>query len=117
VRKHEATDVNVGDNVIKKYFSEIVPDLGLATALINDFYPPSREEKWAINERVGEMYYVLEGTGKIIFQDGQTIDLDPECAVYITRGVKYRVEKARGLKIVVPTGHSWSNDHQKWIKD
>ena len=39
------------------------------------------------------MYYVLEGTGKIIYQDGDSIRLEPESAVHNHRGLKYRVEE------------------------
>ena len=117
VRKHEASEKGVGDTVVREYFVQIVPNLGLATATVNGTYPPENEGNWAINERVDEMYYVLGGAGKIIYQDGDTIQLEPESAAYIPRGLKYRVEEARDLRVVIPTGPAWSADQHKWCAD
>jgi mannose-6-phosphate isomerase-like protein (cupin superfamily) len=61
------------------------------------------------------MYYVPEGTGKIIYQDGDTIQLEPGSAAYMPRGLKYRVEDARGLRVVVPTELAWSADEHKVV--
>jgi mannose-6-phosphate isomerase-like protein (cupin superfamily) len=117
VRKHEASEKNVGGTVVRTYFLQTVPNLGLATATINGTYPPENEGTWAVNEGVDEMYYVLEGTGKIIYEDGDSIRLEPESAVHNPRGLKYRVEEARGLRVVVPTGPAWSADQHKWSAD
>jgi len=103
-----------GDTVVRTYFLDTVPNLGLATATINGTYPPKNKGTWVINERVDEMYYVLEGTGTIIYQGGDTIQLELESAVCIPRGLKYRVEEARGLRVVVPTGPAWSADQHKF---
>jgi hypothetical protein len=35
------------------------------------------------------MYYVIESNGKIIFHDSETIQIEPESALYIPRGLKY----------------------------
>lgn len=113
VHKHEASQKNVGSTIVRTYFLDTVPNLGLATATINGTYPPENSGTWALNERVDEMYYVLEGTAKIIYQDGDTIQVEPESAVYMPRGLKYRVEEARGLRVVVPTGPAWSADQHK----
>ena len=117
VRKHEASEKNVGDTAVRTYFLDEVPNLGLATATINGNYPPREEATWALNERVDEMFYVLEGTGKLVYQDGDTIELEAESAAYMPRGLKYRVEEARGLRVVVPTGPAWSADQRKWSAD
>jgi mannose-6-phosphate isomerase-like protein (cupin superfamily) len=117
VRKHEASEKNVGATVVRTYFLETVPNLGLATAAITGTYPPENEGTWAVNERVDEMYYVIEGSGKLIYQDRDTIQLEPESAVHIPRGLKYRLEEARGLRVVVPTGPAWSADQHKWSAD
>jgi mannose-6-phosphate isomerase-like protein (cupin superfamily) len=60
------------------------------------------------------MFYVIKGNGKVI-HEGQTIKLEPECAAYIPRRVKFRVEEAAALNVVMPTGPAWSPEQAKWL--
>ena len=117
VRKHEASQVAISGTVVREYFSQTVPNLGLATATIEGTYPPKNKGTWAINERVDEMFYVLEGTGKIVYQDDVTIELEPESTVHFPCGMKYRVDEARNLRVVVATGPAWSLDQHKWLTE
>ncbi len=113
----ETNEISVGDTVIREYFSQSVPNLGLAVATINGTYPAAKVGNWALNVRIDEMFYVLDGTAKIIYQDGETIELKPESAAHIPLGIKYRVEEARGLRVVVSTGPAWSSDQHKFVRD
>jgi len=117
VRRREASEKTVGDTVVRTYFLKEVSKLGLASATMKRVYPPEPMGTWVVNERVEEMWYVIEGTGKIIYQDGHTFQLEPESAVYIPRGLKYRVEDARGLRLVVATGPAWSVDQHEFCTD
>lgn len=117
IRKKEAQEVAVDDTVVQEYFSQTVPNLGLSTATMNGTYPPEHKGVWALNEHVDEMFYVLAGTAKIIFQDGETIELEPESAAHMPLGLKYRVEDAQGLRVVVATGPAWSPGQHKWTED
>lgn len=117
VKKDEANEKSFDGTVVKEYFLQTVPNLGLATATINGTYPPEKQGAWSVNEKIDEMYYVLEGTAKIIFQDGDILELEPESAAHIPLGLKYRVEEARGLRVVVSTGPAWSADQHKWSAD
>ena len=117
VFKGEAEEKEVGGSVVREYFVEQVPNLGLATALIRGTYPPEGEGTWAINEGVDEMYYVIDGTAKIVCKDGITINVEPQSAVHIPRSLKYRLEDAKDLRIVIATGPAWSADQHKWSID
>ncbi len=116
VCKDEANIVSKPGVVILEYFKQIIPNLGLATATINGTYPPENEGIWSINEQVDEMYYVLRGEGTMIYEDGRAITLKQNSAAYIPRGLKFRVESARDLEVVVPTGPAWSEGQHKYIK-
>ena len=89
IRKNEVQEIAVDGTLVQEYFSQIIPNLGLSTATMNGTYPPKHKGAWAHNEGVDEMFYVLAGTGKIIFQDGETIELEPESAAYMPLGLKY----------------------------
>jgi mannose-6-phosphate isomerase-like protein (cupin superfamily) len=114
VLKGEASEKKVGGSVVREYFMQQVPNLGLATALIEGVYPPEGEGTWSINERVDEMHYVVDGTARIVYKDGLTFKIEPQSAVYIPRSVKYRLEDAKDLRIVIATGPAWSADQHKW---
>ena len=60
---------------------------------------------------------MLEGTGNFICKDGETNQLEAESAVYIPPELRYRVEDARGLRIVVATVPAWSADQHKFCAD
>jgi mannose-6-phosphate isomerase-like protein (cupin superfamily) len=47
-----------------------------------------------------EVYYILEGTGKIEL-NGNWHDLEPGTAIWIEPGTRHRVESAAGLKTIV----------------
>ena len=117
VPEKQVGDNSVGITIVKEYFSQVTPNLGLATATINGKYPPDKASVWAINEQVDEIYYVLEGTAKIIYQDGDEFEMKPGYAAYIPCGLKYRVEKANGLRVAISTGPAWLPDQHKWSKD
>lgn len=68
-----------------------------------------------MNEQVDEMYYVLQGEGTIVYEDGCTITLKKDSAAYIPRGLKFRVENARDLEVVIPTGPACFERHHKYI--
>lgn len=114
VRREEAHEVPIDTTVVREYFAQVVSDLGLATATMNGTYPPEGKGTWAVNQRVEEIYYVLEGTAVVIYQDGERVHLEPGCAVYLPRGVKYRVEEARKLNVVVSTSPAWSPEQHVW---
>ncbi len=117
ISKTDATEVSVDGSRIREYYVQSVPNLGLATAVMNGTYPPQDKGVWACNESVDEMYYVLAGTATIVFQDGITVELQPESAVHLPLGLIYRVEDARRLHVVVATGPVWSAEQHKWSTD
>ena len=60
---------------IREYFTkEKSPSLGLAVVEIDGHYPGQR--KWALNNKVDEMYYVIEGKGSIEFEGSGKFTLD-----------------------------------------
>jgi hypothetical protein len=114
VRKDEANSDEISGIVVNEYFSGDVPSLGLAVASIEDSYPPRGKGYWAMNALVEEMYYVLEGTGTAVFGDGTKYRLVEDAAVYFPCGMKYRIEDAKGLRVVVTTGPAWTRDQHTW---
>jgi len=117
VRRQDALKKTVGDATICEYFGQDVPTLGLATATLSGTFPPTSDAAWTVNETVDEMYFVLEGTGTIVYSDGESVDLEPGAAAHMPRGIRYRVTAARELRIVVATGPAWSAQQNKWVTD
>ncbi len=117
VKEDEANVIDKLKNVtIKEYFPQITPNLGLATSIMKGNYPPEDEGIWTVNEKVDEMFYVLDGSAKIVYQDGEEINLVPKSAAYLPCGLKYRVE-TQDLHVVVPTGPAWSPEQHKFSDD
>jgi mannose-6-phosphate isomerase-like protein (cupin superfamily) len=114
IRSQEATAVKLPDTTIKEYFS--VQSLGLAVATIDNTYPPAEKGKWATNDEVVEMLYVIDGEARIVFQDGEAADLESSDAVHLPRGVKYRIENARRLRVVIPTSPAWTPEQHKFSR-
>jgi mannose-6-phosphate isomerase-like protein (cupin superfamily) len=115
VRKHEASEKHVGSTAVRTYPD--TPNLGLAIATINGTYPPEDLGTWTYNALVEENWFVLEGTGNFICKVAETNQLEAESAVYIPPELRYRVEDARGLRIVVATVPAWSADQHKFCAD
>jgi mannose-6-phosphate isomerase-like protein (cupin superfamily) len=56
------------------------------------------ERHW--HERTGEVYYILEGTGKVEL-NGKWHDVSPGSVVNIPAGTRHRIVSEKGLKTVV----------------
>ena len=112
----DAAEKTVGASVVREYFTHQVPNLGLATAILRGTYPPKGEGKWAVNESVDEMYFVMSGTAIIEFEDDKVFNLKKHCGVHIPRGMKYHVVDAVDLNIVVCTGPAWHLEQHKWME-
>jgi mannose-6-phosphate isomerase-like protein (cupin superfamily) len=117
VRRDETREKRVGNSAVREYFGQTVLKLGLAAARLTGRYPPETEGAWALNERVEEMLYVVEGKGKLVFRDGEALALEPESAVHIPAGRRYRIEAAATLHVVISTAPAWSADQHKWSAD
>jgi mannose-6-phosphate isomerase-like protein (cupin superfamily) len=62
------------------------------------------DAKLHYHKRTDEIYYVLEGNGKMVL-DGQEIDLQKDVIVYVPRGVKHRAwGKLKVLVVCIPRG-------------
>ena len=62
------------------------------------------DAKLHYHKRTDEIYYVLEGNGKMVL-DGQEIDLQKDVVVYVPRGVKHRAwGKLKVLVVCIPRG-------------
>ncbi len=107
---------SIGFTVVKEYLSQ-TPNLHIATATINGSYPPEEGKAWAINEEVEEMFYVLEGEAEIIYQDGKKIKLEPNSVAYIPKNLKYCVNKACYLRVIIITTPAWFSDQHKWLSN
>jgi len=116
VREKKAHFETIGSTRVRELFSGLVPELGLATASIDGCYPPETEGIWAVNDRVEEYYYVTRGKGRLLFADGVTIKLRKGVAAHMPRGLGYRIEAARDLHAVVPTGRAWTPDQHRFIR-
>jgi mannose-6-phosphate isomerase-like protein (cupin superfamily) len=112
VRSQETTEVRLPDTTIREYFS--VSTLGLAVATIDNTYPPAEKGKWATNDLVVELLYVIDGEARIVFHDGEAADLHSGDAVHLPRGVAYRIENAKRLRVVVPTSPAWTSEQHKF---
>jgi mannose-6-phosphate isomerase-like protein (cupin superfamily) len=117
VQKDEASEKTVGSIVVRTYFLDISRHPGLATATINGPYPSKNKRTSVTNLRVEEIWRVIEGTGTIKYEDGERFQFGPESGVYIPHGLRYRVEEARDLRVVVSTGPAWSADQHKFCTD
>ena len=70
VPKNRAAEKVVSTIVVREYYKGEVPNLGLATANMSGRYPPEGEGQWSRNEKVEEMWYVVEGKATIHYHDG-----------------------------------------------
>ena len=62
------------------------------------------DAKLHYHKRTDEIYYVLEGNGKMVL-DGQEIELQKDVVVYVPRGVKHRAwGKLKVLVVCIPRG-------------
>ena len=100
---------NIEGTIITEYFTDECPNLGLAVAQIDGEYP---KDKWACNQGVDEMYYVMQGNGNIIFEGQGTWELVPGTAVLIPKGTRFYVKGS--VKLVVPTSPAWTREQHKW---
>lgn len=84
VTKSIADEKQVITNVVLEYYTDQVPDLGLAT--MNVRYPPEDKGQWALNEEVEEIWYLTGGTATIHYHYNLSFETQPKSAVYLTRG-------------------------------
>jgi len=118
VQKDQARENAVGETVVMEYFTRAqVPNVGLATAVIKGAHPPEDKGSWAVNKRVDEIFYVIDGTATIVYKDGVAFEVGKQSAVYLPLGKKYRIEDAKDLRIVIATGPAWFPDQHEWSSD
>ncbi len=84
-------------------------DINIAIEIIKGRYP---EKGLAFNTICKEMYYVLEGSGKIVIE-GETVLLEKGDVVLIEPNEKYYIEG--NLKLVIPCTPEWTKEQHKII--
>ena len=113
VLKTEANEIPAGNVTIRQYFPQILPTLDLSSALITGTHP--EKGGWLRNNGVDEMYFVISGTGRLLFGDGTCLELIPESAALIRKTTKFRVEEAKNLYMVVVTSPAWSPEQYEHL--
>jgi|GEM_PF-3483576 len=112
IHKAEAEKKTINQTTVEEYFTTQAPQLGLAVAEIDGFYPAA--DKWARNKSVEEMYFVVSGKGKVTLEGKGTFEIGTNDGVWMPKGVKYRVEGHK-LRIVIPTGPTWTKEQHEWL--
>ena len=115
ISKEKSNEIRIGKTVIREYFKEVIPNIGLITTCIEGVLP-AEPDYWIRNNEVDELYFVISGEGKLLFDDGSEYALEPNSAALIPKKSKFRVEGAKSLYIVVPTSPAWSEAQHELLK-
>ena len=117
ITRGQAREVGPADHLVHEYYEQQVPEIGLATAVIEGDHPDDGGARWVRNDEVEEMLYVIRGRGQVRFADGEVVTLEPQVAVWIPRRTKFRYEGALGLEIVVATSPAWRPEQHVFSAD
>ena len=106
------------DAVLKDFGSVKVYEFGGSDSLdaalteIIGNYPISG---WAVNTECDMMYLVVSGKAKFYFKDESYKNIKKDSAVFISKGVPYRVEVlgSKPLRVWMPSSPHWSLSQYK----
>lgn len=86
-------------------------DINFSIAKINGKYP---ETGYCVNEKVKELLYIMEGTGKLIKKD-EVLEFKAGDVILVEKGGAYRWDA--NCKVVIPCTPAWYPEQHKLIEE